>query len=75
MGIEFPDLKHDLLTVAVNTIYTGITTQCGSEFIETIRKNYIDDNNLYFIFLIQIFMSWVYLGIFISSLYQKLRQE
>ena len=59
------------IDILINTIYNGIITETG-EYFQNFGKS---SNQILVINIVQIFLSWVYLGILISSLYQKFKRE
>jgi len=73
--ILLDNANSSYITILINTIYTGIITEAGNGF-----QKYHEYGNelfpqLFVINIVQIFLSWVYLGILISSLYQKFKRE
>lgn len=62
--------------ILLNTFYIGLIQECSPGFQSYIDKPDVQNKDRFFIILnIHIFISWIYLGVLIACLYQKLRNE
>jgi hypothetical protein len=62
--------------VVLNTFYIALVQETSPSFQQYIEKeDSINKDRFFIIINIHILISWIYLGVFIASLYQKLRNE
>jgi hypothetical protein len=62
--------------VVLNTFYIALVQEASPSFQQYIEKeDSINKDRFFIIINIHILISWIYLGVFIASLYQKLRNE
>jgi len=62
--------------ILMNTFYVALIQECSPGFQSYIDKPDIQNRDRFFMILnIHIFISWIFLGVLIASLYQKLRNE
>ncbi len=70
-------IKADFTQILLNTFYTALIQECApyyEKFIED--KSHAELHTKFFVILnIQIFISWLYLGVLIASLYQKISKR
>lgn len=70
-------IKADFSQILLNTFYTALIQECApyyEKFIED--KSHAELHTKFFVILnIQIFISWLYLGVLIASLYQKISKR
>jgi hypothetical protein len=62
--------------IVSNTFYTGLIQEGAPLFTETINTpDHPKYQQVYMLVILQVFLSWIYLGVLIASLYQKLKNE
>lgn len=69
--------SHSYIELIFNTFSTSLTQQPVKIFEDflTVNKEWDEYGNVFILLNTQIFISWIYLGVLIAGLYQKLRNE
>lgn len=68
--------KHSFSEILLNTFSTSLTQQPMNIFEDfMLDKNWDSYKRIFYLLNAQIFISWIYLGVLIAGLYQKLRNE
>lgn len=69
--------EYSYIELTINTFSTSLTQQPVNIFEKYLsdNKNWEDYGNVFILLNTQIFISWIYLGVLIAGLYQKLRNE
>ncbi|HZW40318.1 MAG TPA: hypothetical protein VFF33_13550 [Ignavibacteriaceae bacterium] len=66
--------NYDFITLSIHSLNSAISLDTG-QILDEFNSNTCYKDDVYVISTIQIIFSWLYLGLLISSLYQRLRHQ